>query len=232
MRILLVEDDSIIGDGLVVALEKQGMTVDWLQDGTLAKDAVHEHNHDVIILDLTLPGMDGLELLQHWRKKKLSTPVLILTARGSIEQRVQGLTLGADDYLPKPFALAELVARVRALQRRSTGQDAMVLCHENVCFDPHKRLVFKDNTPINISPKALVLLEIFLTHGSGILSRSMLEEKMYGWNDEVSSNTIEVHIHHLRAKLGAHFIKTVHGLGYTLGTAPDSTNAIAAPAKK
>ncbi len=223
MRILLVEDDTIIGDGLVVALEKQGMTVDWLQDGAIAKDALEGHSHDVVILDLTLPGMDGLEVLQYWRKKKELTPVLILTARGSVDQKVQGLTLGADDYLPKPFALAELVARVRALQRRSTGQDATLLCHENVCFDPHKRLVFKDSSPISISPKALVLLEIFLTHGSGILSRAVLEEKMYGWNDEVSSNTIEVHIHHLRAKLGAHFIKTVHGIGYTLGTAKNTS---------
>ncbi len=220
MRILLVEDDNIIGDGLVVALEKQGMIVDWLQDGGTAKDALQNDLHDVVILDLTLPGMDGLDLLQYWRQKKILVPVLILTARGSVTQKVKGLTLGADDYLPKPFALVELVARVHALQRRNTKQNATILRHEHVSFDPHKRLVFKDDVPISISPKAISLLEIFLIHGSGILSRATLEEKMYGWDDEISSNTIEVHIHHLRSKLGAHFIKTVHGIGYTLGTAP------------
>ncbi len=217
MRILLVEDDTIIGDGLVVALEKQGFTVDWLQDGALAKSSLQESVHDVVILDLTLPGMDGLELLRHWRAAGLHTPVLILTARGAVSQRVEGLNLGADDYLPKPFALAEVVARIRALQRRHMGKNETLLSHENVTFDPQKRLVYKDGEAISISPKAMILLEIFLTHGSGVLSRSALEEKLYGWNDEVSSNTVEVHIHHLRSKLGTSFIKTVHGIGYTLG---------------
>ncbi len=217
MRILLVEDDILIGDGVVVALEKQDFTVDWLQDGALAKDALQAKAHDVVILDLTLPGMDGLDILRHWRKVGISTPVLILTARGTVSQKVEGLNLGADDYLPKPFALAELVARVRALQRRHVGQSDNVLEHENVRFDTEKRLVYKDGEPITISPKAMILLEIFLTHGSGVLSRSALEEKLYGWNDEVSSNTVEVHVHHLRSKLGSSFIKTVHGIGYTLG---------------
>ncbi len=217
MRILLVEDDTIIGDGLVVALEKQGFTVDWLQDGALAKNALQKEAHDVVILDLTLPGMDGLDVLKHWRSAGILVPVLVLTARGAVSQRVEGLNLGADDYLPKPFALAEVVARVRALQRRNVGQSDALLRHENVTFDPQKRLVYKDEEPISISPKAMLLLEIFLTHGSGVLSRSALEEKMYGWNDEVSSNTVEVHIHHLRSKLGSSFIKTVHGIGYTLG---------------
>ncbi len=217
MRILLVEDDTIIGDGLVVALEKHGFTVDWLQDGALATSSLEGDAHDVVILDLTLPGMDGLEVLKFWRSKNIMTPVLVLTARGAVSQRVEGLNLGADDYLPKPFALSEVVARVRALQRRNMGQNTSLLQHENVTFDPHKRLVFKDGEAISLSPKALVLLEIFLTHGSGVLSRTALEEKLYGWNDEVSSNTVEVHIHHLRAKLGSSFIKTVHGIGYTLG---------------
>ncbi len=217
MRILLVEDDNIIGDGLVVALKKQGMTVDWLQDGALAKDAVQAH--DVVILDLTLPHLDGLELLRYWRKKKITIPVLVLSARGDLNQRVEGLNLGADDYLPKPFALAELIARIQALHRqtlRNHGQEGLLLSHANVSLDPQKRLVYLDGKNISLSPKALVLLEVFLTHGSGILSKSVLEEKLYGFNEEVSSNTIEVHIHHLRAKLGANFIRTVHGIGYTL----------------
>ncbi len=217
MRILLVEDDVLIGDGVVVALEKQGFTVDWLQDGAVAQGALQADNHDVVILDLTLPGMDGLDILRHWRQKGLTTPVLILTARGTVSQRVEGLNLGADDYLPKPFALAELVARVRALQRRQMGQNDTVLKHGTVSFDVEKRLVYKDDEPISISPKAMVLLEIFMNHGNAVLSRSSLEEKLYGWNDEVSSNTVEVHIHHLRSKLGSTFIKTVHGIGYTLG---------------
>ncbi len=217
MRILLVEDDILIGDGLVVALEKQGFTVDWLQDGALAQNSLEDDLHDVVILDLTLPGMDGLDVLRHWRKKGLATPVLVLTARGAVAERVEGLNLGADDYLPKPFALAEVVARVRALQRRQKGQPDVLLSHGNVTFDPQKRLVFKDGAAITISPKAMVLLEIFLNHGTAVLSRASLEEKLYGWNDEVSSNTVEVHIHHLRSKLGSSFIKTVHGIGYTLG---------------
>ncbi len=217
MRILLVEDDALIGDGVVVALEKQGFTVDWLQDGAVAQHALQAETHEVVILDLTLPGMDGLDILRHWRQQGLSIPVLILTARGTVPQRVEGLNLGADDYLPKPFALAELVARIRALQRRQTGQSDTLLKHGNVSFDPQKRIVYKDDKPISISPKALVLLEIFMTHGNAVLSRTSLEEKLYGWNDEVSSNTVEVHIHHLRSKLGSTFIKTVHGIGYTLG---------------
>ncbi len=220
MRILIVEDDTLIGDGLVVALQKHGMTVDWLQDGQLAKEALQNTTHDVVILDLTLPGLDGLDLLAHWRSKKIAVPVLVLSARGSVSQRVEGLNLGSDDYLPKPFAISELLARVHALYRhtlRSQGHEEKLLSHGNVSLDPQKRLVYLDGENITISPKALILLEIFLTQGSGILSRELLEDKLYSWNSEVSSNAIEVHIHHLRAKLGSHFIKTVHGIGYTLG---------------
>ncbi len=215
MRILLVEDDAIIGDGLVVGLEKQGFVVDWIQDGSLAKTALLTE-HEAIILDLTLPGADGLELLHYWRQKGHEVPVLILTARASIEQRVEGLDLGADDYLPKPFALQELVARVRALLRRKKGSMATLLRHKNVSFDPQKRLAYKDDAQVSLSPKAMILLEIFLTHADAVLSKAVLEEKLYGWNDEVSSNTIEVHVHHLRSKFGSDFIRTVHGIGYTL----------------
>lgn len=221
MRILLVEDDAIIGDGLVVGLSKQGMTVDWVQDGEVAKHALENKVHDVVILDLTLPRVDGLDLLSHWRKNSHALPVLILTARDTIYQKVEGLNLGADDYLIKPFALTELVARLRALHRRYTTKNeaslSTILTHGLVRFDPQARKVYKEDTELSLTPKALLLLEIFLLNKNTILSRSTLEEKLYSWSDEVSSNTIEVHIHHLRAKLGTHFIKTVHGIGYTLG---------------
>ncbi len=217
MRILLVEDDVIIGDALVAGLENEGFTVDWLQDGELAKNSINEDMHDVAVLDLTLPSMDGLEVLKRWRKSGITLPVIILTARGTVTQRVEGLSLGADDYLPKPFALDELVARIRVWQRRAAGQAHVLMQHEDVTYDPQKRIVKKGETTITLSPKGLILLETFLMHKDRIISRDILREKLYGWNDDVSSNTVEVHIHHLRSKLGSEFIKNVHGVGYTLG---------------
>ncbi len=217
MRILLVEDDSIIGDGLVMGLSKQGFTVDWLQDGALALDAPQKDVHEIIILDLSLPNVDGLDLLRHWRKKGFTMPIIILTARGTLDERVEGLNLGADDYLPKPFALSELVARLRALQRRNAGQTNPLLTHGKVSLDPQKRVALLEGEPLSLTPKLLTLLEIFLLNPQSVISRAMLEEKLYGWNEDLSSNAIEVHVHHLRAKLGTSFIKTVHGLGYKLG---------------
>ncbi len=217
MRILLVEDDAIIGDGLVAGLSKQGFNVDWLQDGELARNAPQNDVHELIILDLTLPHVDGLELLKYWRKNGHHMPILILTARNTIDERVEGLNLGADDYLPKPFALSELVARLRALKRRNAGQSTPLLTHHNVSLDPQNRIAYLDGNALELAPKPLILLEIFLLHPKAVLSRSMLEEKLYGWNDDVNSNTIDVHIHYLRSKLGTKFIKTIHGIGYTLG---------------
>ncbi len=218
MRILLIEDDSIIGDGLVVALGKQGITVDWLTDGELARMAPQKDVHDIIVLDLGLPKVDGLELLRLWRQKGHTMPILILTARGTIDQRVEGLNLGADDYLAKPFALPELIARLRALQRRQAGQSTPPLLeHGSVSLDLQKRVAYLNGEAITLPPKLLILLEVFLLNKKSVLSRSLLEEKLYGWNDDVSSNAIDVHIHKLRAKLGASFIKTVHGIGYSLG---------------
>ncbi len=217
MRILLIEDDTIIGDGLVVALGKQGITVDWLTDGELARSAPQKDIHDIIVLDLGLPKIDGLELLRLWRSMGHTMPIIILTARGTIDQRVEGLNLGADDYLAKPFALSELTARLRALQRRNAGQSSPLLEHGKVSLDPQKRVAYLSGKPINLTPKLLILLEVFLLNKNSVLSRSLLEEKLYGWNDDLSSNAVDVHIHKLRAKLGASFIKTVHGIGYTLG---------------
>ncbi len=216
MRILLVEDDTIIGDALVIGLESEGFTVDWLQDGKLAKNALESNTHDIAILDLTLPSLDGLQVLQYWRNSGVIIPVIVLTARGTVKQRIEGLSLGADDYLPKPFALAELVARIRVWQRRAAGQAQVFLQHEDITFDLQKRLVHKNGELIMLSPKALILLETFLTHKDKVLSRELLREKLYGWNEDVSSNTVEVHIHNLRSKLGTSFIINVHGVGYTL----------------
>ncbi len=217
MRILLVEDDVNIGDAILVGLESEGFTVDWLQDGKLASTALQEGIHEAAILDLTLPSMDGLEILQYWRKTNITIPVIILTARTAIDDRVEGLSLGADDYLPKPFALAELIARLRVWQRRTAGEAQVCLKHEDIILDLQKRTVYKGDEIIILSPKGLLLLETFLTHKGRVLSRETLHEKLYGWNDDVSSNTIEVHIHYLRSKLGSYFIKNVHGIGYTLG---------------
>ena len=217
MRILLVEDDKLIGDGIRAGLKGHGFSVDWLTDGESARPALDAAPYDAVVLDLTLPGADGLDVLRQWRAQGHPTPVLVLTARGALHERVEGLNLGADDYLAKPFALAELVARLRALLRRSHGQGSALLEHNGVNFHPETRQVHKDGLEVSISPKGLALLEIFLLHKKSVLSKSFLEDKLYPWGEEVSSNAVEVHVHHLRSRLGSGFIKTVHGLGYTLG---------------
>jgi len=220
MRILLIEDDRIIGDGIKTGLTKQGFCVDWFTEGTQGRDGLFATDYDAVVLDLSLPGADGLDILKHWRGKDRSVPVLVLSARGALDQRVQGLNLGADDYLGKPFALEELAARLRALIRRRCGQSAPLLVHGAVSFKPESRSVFHNGTPIPLSPKATMLLELFLLNKERIFSKNALEEKLYPWGEEVSSNTVEVHIHAIRRKLGKTFIKTVHGMGYVLGDPP------------
>lgn len=216
MRILLVEDDKLIGDGIRAGLRRHGFSVDWLTDGAQAHHALAAAPYDAVVLDLTLPGMDGLEILQHWRASGQKVPVLVLTARGSLDNRVEGLNLGADDYLSKPFALEELVARLRALMRRSHNQPSALLVHGPVIFNPQTRQAECHGEDVSLSPKGLALLEIFLLHKNTVLSKALLEEKLYPWGEEIASNAIEVHVHHLRAKLGSSFIKTVHGQGYML----------------
>lgn len=217
MRILLVEDDKLIGDGIRAGLRRHGFTVDWLTDGSVALQALSAAPHDAVVLDLTLPGMDGLDLLQQWREQGYDTPVLVLTARSALNQRVEGLNRGADDYLGKPFALEELAARLHALLRRSHGQPVSQLTHGDVTFNPHTRQTQQAGRDVNLSPKAVALLEIFLLNKERVLSKALLEEKLYPWGEEISSNAVEVHVHHLRAKLGSGFIRTVHGQGYLLG---------------
>ncbi len=217
MRILLIEDDRIIGDGIKRGLTRQGFCVDWFNDGLTGQTALASVDYDAVILDLSLPGADGLEILRTWRTSGLSVPVLILTARGALEQRVEGLNLGSDDYLGKPFALEELTARLRALVRRNHGQSSALLSHGSIVFNPDTRTVLMGKDSVSLSPKATMLVELFLLNKHNVLSKSALEEKLYPWGEEVSSNAIEVHIHTIRRKLGNSFIKTVHGVGYALG---------------
>lgn len=220
MRILLVEDDPIIGDGVTNGLTRQGFSVDWFTDGILGHDAASAAQYDAVVLDLTLPGADGLAILARWRAHGIAVPVLILTARGALDQRVEGLNSGADDYLAKPFALEELTARLRALIRRNKGQSGALLTHGSIVLNPATRSISRDGEPVTLSPKAFALVELFLLNNATVLSRSAIEEKLYPWGEEISSNAVEVHVHSIRRALGKDFIRTVHGVGYVLGNAP------------
>ncbi|GJH42066.1 response regulator [Pasteurella canis] len=217
MRILLIEDDTLIGNGLQIGLTKSGFTVDWFKDGKMGVEAVKTAPYDAVVLDLTLPKMDGLDILQSWRREKYDVPVLILTARDTLDERITGLQRGADDYLCKPFALAEVVARLQALIRRRYGQTNPVIEHSLVKFDPNQRKVFLKDKEISLTTREYKLLELFMLNKERVLARTFIEEKLYTWDDEVSSNALEVHIYNLRQKLGKQFIRTVHGVGYTLG---------------
>ncbi len=217
MRILLIEDDDIIGDGIRLGLTKHGFSVDWFLNGIEGRDALFAAEYDAVVLDLSLPGADGLDILQDWRTSGQDAPVLILTARDQIDQRVEGLNLGADDYLGKPFALNELLARLRALIRRRHGRSTPTLVHGALLFNPETRILTQNGEQIALSQKETSLVEIFLLNKNAVLSKAALEEKLYAWGEEVSSNAIEVHVHNIRKKLGSAFIKTVKGAGYMLG---------------
>lgn len=219
MRILLVEDDKLIGDGLKTGLTKLGFSVDWFTRGEEGKAALYHAPYDAIILDLTLPGIDGLDILREWRDKGRHEPVLILAARDALSQRVEGLRLGADDYLCKPFALVEVAARLEALMRRAHGHSSSELRHGNVVLDPGRLTTTLNGDSLPLKPKEFALLELLMRNAGRVLPRKLIEEKLYSWDDDVSSNAVEVHVHHLRRKLGSGFIRTVHGIGYTLGDA-------------
>lgn len=217
MHILLIEDDPLIGDGIKEGLTHQNFTVDWFTDGVEGKLALHNAAYDAVILDLSLPGEDGLDILRQWREAGCNEPVLILTARDAIAHRVRGLELGADDYLGKPFALEELNARLKALVRRSLGQITPLLVHGSLSFCQQTRSVSQNGDEVYLSPKELALMELFLRNKQNVLSKTTIENKLYSRGEDVSSNAVEVHIHHLRRKLGQNIIKTVYGLGYVLG---------------
>jgi two-component system response regulator QseB len=214
MRILLVEDDAMIGEAVQQGLRALAFTVDWVRDGETALIAAREPNYDLMVLDLGLPGRDGLEILRALRRSGNALPVLILTARSEVSDRVVGLDAGADDYLVKPFDLEELAARARALIRRRSGRAQPLIEHLGLTLDPATHRVTRGAEEVNLSGREYAILVALLDRPGAILSRTQLEERLYGWGDEIDSNAIEVHVHALRRKLGADFIHTVRGLGY------------------
>jgi two-component system response regulator QseB len=218
MRILLIEDDPLLAKGIVNALEYQGDSIDWMDTGTKGRNALLTSEFDVAIVDLGLPELSGLELIKQVRKKGEELPLLILTARDQIGDRVKGLDIGADDYMVKPFDLAELKARLRALYRRSNQHSEPLLTYRDVCIDPANRQVSYRNQPIELSRREYALIMEFVSHPNRVFTRDFLEQKLYSWDTDVASNTIEVHIHHLRKKFGHDFIKTIRGIGYQLAS--------------
>lgn len=216
MRILLIEDDALLGDGVCVGLTQAGFTVDWVRDGKSGLAAATAGWHDLVILDLGLPEISGQQVLSSLRKEGHDIPVLILTARDTVDQRIKGLDAGADDYMTKPFDLDELSARVRALLRRRSGRAAPVLTHGSIVVDPAAHTVTLNGELINLSHREFSLLQLLLESEGRVLSRPHFEESLYGWDEEIESNAIEVHIHHLRKKLGSGLIRTVRGVGYTI----------------
>jgi DNA-binding response OmpR family regulator len=216
LRILLVEDDELLGRAVQAGLEQAGYTVDWLRDGRLAGAALHSDEPDLLVLDLGLPGKDGLTVLRELRSRDSAVPVLILTARDTVEDRIAGLDTGADDYLVKPFDLGELTARLRAIARRRGGRSAPLIRHGDLELDPASREVSVAGQPVKLSAKAVAVLEALLERPGMPLSREQLEQILYGWGEGVDSNAVEVHVHHLRKKLGKDRIHTIRGLGYMI----------------
>ncbi|MBW7837144.1 MAG: response regulator transcription factor [Sphingomonadales bacterium] len=219
MRILLVEDDDLLGDGLQVALSNEGHTVEWVEDGESADAALRAGAFDLVVLDLRLPKMSGLEVLRALRGRGDATPVLILTAMDAIDDRVKGLDLGADDYLVKPFDMKEFFARVRSLERRAKGRASVALEVGPIALDPTAHAVSVSGQRIELSHKEFLVLRVLMEHAGQYLSRAQIEDRLYQWNNPVSSNAVEVHIHHLRKKLGVDLIKNVRGVGYIMEAA-------------
>lgn len=218
MRILIVEDDDMIGESVVAGLESEDYAVDWVRDGNSALIALKTTPFSLVVLDLGLPGKDGLKVLQEMRLKHISTPVLVTTARDTVEDRIKGLDAGADDYLIKPYDLDELSARVRALLRRSAGRAEPVIVRGDLVISPATRKVTYRDKDVILSSKEYALLVALAERQGVVWSRAQLEEKLYNWDNTVGSNAIEVHIHHLRKKLSDDAIKTVRGVGYLLET--------------
>jgi len=214
MRLLLAEDDAMIGAGIRQGLAQEGFAVDWVRDGAAAEHALGERVHELLLLDLGLPRKDGLDVLASMRRRGDLRPVLVLTARDAVGERVAGLDAGADDYLTKPFELAELVARLRALARRAQGRAQPTIEVGAVSVDQSSREVRVDGAPVALSAREYALLEALCSRPGAILSRAQLEERLYGWKDAVESNAVEVHLSALRRKLPAGFIRNVRGLGW------------------
>jgi DNA-binding response OmpR family regulator len=223
MRILLAEDDPLLGDGLQAGLSQLGFQVDWVRDGMAAEHELRADVHAAAVLDLGLPRRDGLEVLSAVRHAGIRLPVLVLTARDALPERIRGLDVGADDYVVKPVDLQELAARLRALVRRSHGQPQERLRAQGVELDAAGRSVTLDGAPVPLSTREFDLLHALMLGAGRVLSREQLEQQLYRWGQEVESNAVEVHIHHLRRKLGAGLIQTVRGVGYRLAPQPPAT---------
>jgi two-component system response regulator QseB len=216
VRLLLVEDDPILGDGLQAGLRQGGYTVDWLHNAASAEAALRSENYEIMVLDLGLPDRSGLSVLRQLRQRGKDLPVLILTARDSIEDRVEGLDSGADDYMLKPFDLDELAARLRALLRRHGGRAENRIVHGEIILDPSAHAVSLAGEAVELPPREYTVLQLLLENIGRVMSRSRLEESLYSWDGEVESNAIEVYIHHLRKKFGSELIRTVRGVGYII----------------
>ena len=220
MRLLLVEDDPMIGASVRDGLRQEGHGVDWVRDGAAAELAIANDVYELVLLDLGLPRKSGLDLLASLRRKGLGLPVLVITARDSVADRVRGLDAGADDYLVKPFDLDELSARIRALMRRQAGRASPLIEHGELTLNPATHEVTLRGSPINLSRREFALLHALLEQPGVPLSRARLEERLYGWDEEVESNTVEVYIHSTRRKLGAEWIRNVRGVGYMVPELP------------
>ena len=221
MRVLLVEDDALLGDALQAGLKQSGYAVDWMKDGVTAEQALTTEPYAAVVLDLGLPRLSGLEVLRRLRGRNSQTqnvriPVLILTAMDAIDDRIKGLDAGADDYLVKPFDMGELAARLRALVRRTSGNAAPELQVAGVRLDPAAHRVLYHDEPVELSAREFAVLHALMLNAGKVLSRAQLEEQLYAWGEEVESNTVEVHIHHLRRKLFPALVETIRGVGYLI----------------
>jgi two-component system OmpR family response regulator/two-component system response regulator QseB len=224
MRLLLVEDDRMIGEGLRAALRLEGHAVDWVRDAAAARATLASERFDLVLLDRGLPeggsasteSIDGLQVLRELRERHDATPVIVLTARDAAGDRVRGLDSGADDYLVKPFELDELNARIRAVMRRQGGRAEPVLQHGGVTLDPSTRQVTRDGEPVLLSAREFAVLEALMQRPGAVLSRAQIEDRLYGWGEEIESNAVSVYVHQLRRKLGADFIRNMRGVGYFL----------------
>jgi two-component system response regulator QseB len=216
MRLLLVEDDAMIAETVLDAMRRTGYAIDWAADGRAAELSLANGVYDLVLLDLGLPRQDGIAVLSAYRKAGGNAAVIIVTARDAVEDRIRGLDAGADDYLLKPFDLNELAARIRASLRRRTGQTQPVYRHGQLTLDPAAHEARKDGRLLPLVPREFALLQALIEEPSRVYTRAILEEKLYGWGEEVGSNTIEVHVHSLRRKIGAEQIATVRGVGYRL----------------
>jgi len=216
MRVLLIEDDEILGDGLKAGVEQTGYVVDWVRDGDAAQRAFERETYDLAVLDLGLPRRPGIEVLRWLRRRGNEVPVLILTATDGVEDRVTALDAGADDYVSKPFDLDEVCARLRALHRRAAGCTSPVIRHGDIEIDPASRSVTVDKFLVPVSPKEFAILQLLAENAGKPVPRDRLMSSIYGWDDEIGSNVLEVHVHHLRKKLPTLRVKAVRGVGYRL----------------